>query len=362
MASRSQVYIEHVFSDKKTFEEEVLHVKCDEDRKEVMSLVCEEICTNEKLAPSINFLKIKSIDDLDFSGLHIALVQVLVSELLSLLKEKHFTRVEIENIRKDKKYLKFIYELAQVYMHRFSSVLYKEVVNTFFDLVSVADRAEKLSPVVLEVIKGSKKRGSMLEMHGAGQVLHKGEQAWMRVKQARDDKKRKVQTYQIETVRLMRRIDYLKLQISAIAASRALSFSDIKNITPKLLLDMFTEDDIQLHTKKTMFSYVASGDMAQALVETANRASSQSESPAERGDYKQIADFFKKCKSVNTKSFIDARFDEYKHELELKSKRYREQRLKMKSIRERPLDSFDVTLKKVKEAMVFNLQNLPSKN
>ena len=359
MANRSQAYLAHLFSDRNIFEEEVLQVKCDEDRKEVMSLVCEEICNSDKLASSINFLKIKSIDDLDFSGIHIALVQVLVAELLSLLKEKRFTHVEIENVRKDKGYLKFIYELAQSYMQRFSSVLYKEIVNTFFDLVGIASKAEKLSPVVLEAIKGSKNRNSLLELHGHGQVLHKGEQAWMRVKQAKDDKNRQVQSYQVEIVRLVRRIDQLKLHISAIAAARALSFSEIKKITPKLLLDMFTEEDnIQLHTKKTMFSYIQSGDMIQVLIEVANKAGSQSKTPAEKEDYRHIADFFKKCQSVNTKSFIDARFDEFKHELELKSKRYREQRLKMKNIRERPLDSFDITLKKVKEAMVYNLQQL----
>lgn len=359
MANRSKVYIDRLFSDKKIFEEEVLQVKCDEDRREVMSLVCEEICNDNKLAASINFLKIKSIDDLDFSGVHIALVQVLVGELLSLLKEKRFTHVEVENVRKDKACLKFIYELAQSYMQRFSSVLFKEVVNTFFDLISIAGKAEKLSPVVIEVINGSKKRPSLLELHGHGKVLHKKEQAWMRVKQAKDDKNRQVQTHQIETVRLVRRIDQLKLHISAIVAARALSMSEMKKITPKLLLDMFTdEDNIQLHTKKTMFSYIVGADMYQILIEMAKKAASQSKTSAEKEDYKHIADFFNKCKSVNTKSFIDTRFDEYKHELELKSKRYRQERLKMKSIRERPLDSFDVTLKKVKEAMVYNLQNL----
>jgi len=359
MASKSQVYIEHIFSDKLVFEKEVLHVKCDEDRKEVMSLICGEICESKQLAGQINFLKIRTIDDLDFEGVQIALVQILVAELLSLLKEKHFTRVEIDNVKKNKTHLKFIYELAKIYMRRFSGLFYKEVVNTFFDLISVADRADKLSPVVLEVIHGTKKRKSLLEMHGSGQILYKEEQAWMRVKQAKDDKNRQVKVFQIEIVRLVRRVDQLKLQISAIVAAKALSLTEVQKVTPKLLLDMFTdEDDIQLHTKKTMFSYIEAGDKANALVVAAERASSKSEVPADREDYRRIAEFFKKCKTVNTKSYVDARFEEFKRELELKSKRYREQRLKLKSLRNRPLDSFDLTLKKVKEAMVYNLQHL----
>jgi len=359
MPSKSQVYIEHIFSDKLVFEKEVLHVKCDEDRKEVMSLICGEICDSKQLSGKINFLKIRSIDDLDFDGVKIALVQILVAELLSLLKEKHLTRVEIENVKKNKTHLKFIYELAQIYMRRFSGLFYKEVVNTFFDLVSIADRADKLSPVVLEVVRGSKKRKSLLEMHGSGQILYKEEQAWMRVKQAKDDKNRQVQVFQIEIVRLVRRVDQLKLQISAIVAARALSLIDVQKVTPKLLLDMFTdEDDIQLHTKKTMFSYISAGDKANALVIIADKASVQSSVPADKEDYKRIAEFFKKCKSVNTKSYVDARFEDFKRELELKSKRYREQRLKLKTLRDKPLDNFDITLKKVKEAMVYNLQHL----
>lgn len=359
MPSKSQVYIEHIFSDKLIFEQEVLQVKCDEDRKEVMTLICSELCETDTLAPQINFLKIGSIDELNFDGVQIALVQILVAELLSLLKEKHFTKVEIENVRKNKMHLKFIYELATIYMRRFSGLFFKEVVNTFFDLVSIADKPNKLHPVVLEVIHGSKHIKSLLELHGGGQVLYKDEQAWMRVKQAKDDKSRQVQVYQVEIVKLVRRVDQLKLQLSAIVAAKALSLSDVQKVTPKLLLDMFTdEDDIQLHTKKTMFSYVQAGQKADVLAQTARRAAAVAQNPADKTDYQRIEEFFNKCKNTNTMTFLEARFDEFKHELEIKSKRYREQRLKMKTVRDRPLDSFDATLKKVKEVMVYNLQHL----
>jgi len=357
--SKSQEYVEYLFSDKLIFEKEVLQVKCDEDRKEVMTLICDDLCNDEKLAPQVNFLKIKSINDLNFGDVSIALVQVLLAELLSFLKEKNFSRVEIESVKKNKGYLKFLYELSQIYMRRFSSLFFKEVVNTFFDLISIADKADSLSPVVLEVISGSKNRKSLLEQHGSGQILYKPEQAWMRVKQARDDKNRQVQVYQVEIVKLVRRVDQLKLHLSAIVAARALSIEDVQNVTPRLLLDMFTdEDDIQLHTKKTMFSYVKAGSMANSLVLIASKAGARSENPSDREDYKKISEFFKKCMTVNTESFLEARFEEFKHELDLKSKRYKEQRLKLKTLRDRPLDSFDLTLKKVKEAMVYNLQHI----
>jgi len=359
MPSKSQVYLEHIFSDKLKFEEEVLHVKCDEDRKEVMTLICNEICNDKKFALKMNFLKIKTINDLDFDGVTIDFVEILLLELLYLLKEKNFTRVELETTRHNKKYLKFIYELAQIYMRRFSGLFYKEVVNTFFELVGIADKPEKLSKVASEVIHGTSERKSLLEQHGNGQILYKEEQIWMRVKQARDDKNRQSQVYQIEIVRLVRRVDFLKLQISAIVAARALSLNDVKKVTPKLLLDMFSdEDDIQLHTKKTMFSYVRDGELANVLVLTASKAGQASQNPSDKADYKHIKDFFTKCKTTNTLASLEKSFEEYKHELTLKSKRYREQRLKLKAVRDKPLDSFDITLKKVKEAMVYNLQHL----
>jgi len=358
MSSQSQSYLALIFSDKVKFEEEVLHVKCDEDRKEVMSLICNELCLDEKLSKKMNFLKIKTINDLDFEGVSIAFVQLLVVELLSLLKEKGFTRVEIDTVKKNKQHLKFIYDLVQIYMRRFSGLFYKEVVNTFFDLVSIADKPEKLSNVVSEVINGTSLHKSLLEQHGSGQILYKEEQAWMRVKQARDDKNRQAQVFQVEIVRLVRRVDQLKLQLSAIVAAKALTMADVKKVTPKLLLDMFTdEDDIQLHTKKTMFSYVSS-DLASLLISLANKAATESKDSSHKSDYMHIAEFFKKCKNTNTPVYVNARFEEFKHELTLKSKRYREQRLKLKGVRERPLDSFDITLKKVKEAMVYNLQHL----
>ncbi len=356
--TKSQTYVKHIFSDKLVFEKEVLHVNCDEDRKEVMTLICKDICTDKKLAGEVNFLKIHSIDDLNFEKVKITLVQVLLSELLSLLYEKRYTKVELESIKKDKTHQKFIYELASIYLRRFSSLFYKEVVNSFFDLIATANKPETLSPVVLEVIHGSENRKTLLEQHGSGQILYKPEQAWMRVKQARDDKSRKVQVYQIEIVKLVRRVDELKLNISAIVAARALSIQDLKKVTPKLLLDMFTEDDdIQLHTKKTMFSYVPASK-ANILVQIASKALVETKVIREKQDYKQISEFFKRCQKTNTDKYLLEKFDEFKHELELKSATYRDKRLKLQTLRNRPLDSFDVTLKKVKEAMVYNLQHL----
>jgi len=360
--TKSQEYIQNLFSDKLVFEKEVLHVKCDEDRKEVMTLMCKEMCSNSKISHQINFLKLKTINDIDFEGVNISLVQMLLAELISLLKERRYTHTEIEMIKKNKTYLKFMYQLAQTYLRRFNTLLYKEVANTFFELVGIAGKPESISKVVHEVINGNDTHKSLLEQHGGGQILYKADQAWMRVKQARDDKNRKAQVYQIEIVKLVRRVDQLKLHISAIAASRALTLNEIKKVTPQLLLDMFTdEDDIQLHTKKTMFSYLGSDELINVLISSAQSARNGVKDPKDKDDYSNIADFFKKCKGVNTKKFIDTRFDEFKDELQLKSDRYRQQRLKLQTLRERPLDSFDVTLKRIKEAMVYNLQHMDEK-
>jgi len=358
----SQDYIQNVFSDHQVFEKEVLHVTCDADRKEVMHLLSKDLCTKSKITNKISFLKLKSINDLDFDGVKITLVQILLAELVSLLKEKRFTQAEIEAIKKNKLHLKFIYQLVQNYMRRFGSIVYKEVVNTFFDRISVADKPENIAKVVQEAIDGNKRYKSLLEQHTGGQILYKSAQAWMRVKQARDDKNRKAQKYQIEIVRLVKRVDQLKLHISAIVASKALTLNEVKKITPQLLIDMFTdEDNIQLHTKKTMFSYLSSPELTNILIGSAQTAVVQVKDPKERDEFSQIADFFKKCKSVNTPEFIDSRFEDFKKELQLKSDRYRQQRLKLETLRERPLDSFDVTLKLIKEVMVYNLQHMQEK-
>ncbi len=357
--TNSQVYIQKLFSDKETFEKDVLHVNCDEDRKEVMSLMCKELCTNSKISHQINFLKIKRIDELSFEGINIALVQVLLAELVSLLREKHYPQNEIDSLKTNKAYLKFLYEIAQSYMRQYGSLLYKEVVNTFFELIGVADRPEKISKVVHEAIIGNDTHKSLLEQHGGGQVLYKADQAWMRVKQARDDKNRKIQVHQVEIVKLVKRVDQLKLHISAIAAAKALTLNEIKKVTSQLLIDMFTdEDDIQLHTKKTMFSYLGDEALLNVMISTALSAKNLTKDTKLKDDFSQIADFFKKCKSINSKTFIDTRFEEFKKELQLKSDQYRQQRLKLQILREKPLDNFDITLKRVKEAMVYNLQHL----
>lgn len=355
--SKSREYIENLFSDVAVFEKEVLHVSSDPDRQDVVQMISKDICNEGDIASKISFLKIKSIDELDFSKVNIVFVQIILEEVFAVLHENRCSKVEINSVKNDKEKLKFIYALVKNYMRRFNSVLYKEVVNTFFELVSVAHRTESLSKVVNEVVCGSVKHKSLIEHHDGGQILYKPEQAWIRVKQARDDKMRKVQVHQVEIMSILKRVDYIKLHISAIVAANALSLNEVKNVTPNLLLDMFTDEkNIHLHTKKTMFSYVSSGEQANILSRTAHAAKNQSKDPHTQHDYQEIADFFTKCNAKNSKGHLRARLENLKNELEVKNDQYRRERLEMKAIRDRPLDSFDATLSRIKESMIYNLQ------
>lgn len=354
---RSQEYIEKLFSDVSVFEKEVLHVTCDNDRQDVVQMISKDICNDSNTASTISFLKINSINDLDFSKVNIIFVQIVLEEVFAVLHEKRCSKAEINSVKKDKQKLKFIYDLVKSYIRRFGSIFYKEVVNTFFELVSVAHRAESLSKVVHEVVCGNENHRSLLEHHNGGQVLYKPEQAWIRVRQARDDKMRKVQVHQIEIVNILKRIDYLKLHISAIVAANALTLNEVKNVTPNLLLDMFTDEkNIHLHTKKTMFSYVNSGEQAKILARLAHAAKNQSKDQHTQNDYQDIAEFFTKCNATNTKAHLKSRLANLKNELEIKNGQYRRERLEMKAIRDKPLDSFDATLARIKESMVYNLQ------
>ena len=357
--SKSQEYIKYLFSDVSVFEKEVLHVSCDLDRQDIMTMISKDICNADDLAPKINFLKINSIDDLDFSKVNICFVQIILEETFSVLYENRCSKVEVETLKNDKEKLKFIYDLVKSYMRRFSSVFYKEVINTLFELVSVAHRPESLSKVVHEVVCGNENHKSLIEHHDGGQVLYKPEQLWIRVKQARDDKMRKVQAHQIEIMSILKRIDYLKLHISAIVAANALNLNEVKNVTPNLLLDMFTDEkNIHLHTKKTMFSYINSGEQAEILARVAHSAKNQSKDQHTQNDYQKISEFFTKCKTTNTKGFLRSRLENLKNELEVKNDQYRRERLEMKVIRDKPLDSFDATLSRIKESMIYNLQRL----
>jgi len=356
--SKSQEYLEHIFSDKLTFEKDVLLVSCDEDRKEIMTLLSKELCLTENLASEINFLKLKSINNLNFKNVSIVLVQLLMAELISLLKEKNFTRTEIENVSKNRQYLKFIYELVQVYLRRFSDILYKEVVCTFFDLVSVSSKPAELKKIVLEVIDGTKSISSFLEKDGSVRILRKPEQLWMRVKQASNDKSRQAQVFQVEITRLVKRIDELKLHISSIQAAKILSVDEVRNISPVLLRDMFTTEDIKLQNQTTMFSYIREKEILNILLDIALKAKVNSKKPEEKNDFASISTFFLKCKKVNNEKYIDEKLKEYKHELELKTKKYQNQSMKLNVVREKALYTFDSTLKRITDSMVYNFRHL----
>jgi len=356
--SKSQKYLDELFSDKLKFEEEVLFVKCDEDRKEVMTLLCKEVCSEHYLASELNFLKLKSLNQLSFKSVSITITQLIMLELVSVLKEKNFTKTEIENIKKNKSALKFIYELTQTYLRRFSDILYKEVVESFFELIGIADKPENLKKIVLEVISGTKDKTSLLEMPESGQILYKPEQAWMRVRQAKDDKSRQAKVFQLEISRLVKRVDELRLNISSIVAAKSFGVEEAKNISAKLLLDMFTEDEVKLQNKTAMFLFIPSSNIIEILYQTALTSKFKTKNNSEKNDFAKIAEFFKKCKKINTPKYIDEKLEEFKHELELKSASYKDQNLKLQNIRDKSLDSFDITLKKVKIAMVYNLQHM----
>ena len=147
-----------IFSDESEFEKHVLDIRNEEDRREVMEMLADEIVMN-RLREEINFSALKSYDDLHTEGIIKVILQRISSEAAGYLEERlRYTRTATMQIIRQTANLLFLKRLSLYYFKRYAFLIFERVADTLFENVAAQPTADKPPKQLLGAIEGTPKR------------------------------------------------------------------------------------------------------------------------------------------------------------------------------------------------------------
>ena len=147
-----------IFSDESLFEKHVLDIHNEEDRREVMEILADEIVLNH-LKEEVNFSYLKSYDDLHTEGIIRVILQRISSEAAGYLEEKlRYTRTATMQIIRQTAHLLFLKRLSLYYFKRYAFLIFERVADTLFENVAAQVSAQKPPKQLLGAIEGTSRR------------------------------------------------------------------------------------------------------------------------------------------------------------------------------------------------------------
>ncbi len=128
--------IEEIFSKKIIFEKEVLNIKSDKDKCDVMHILAKTL-VHDILKEHLNFLHLKSLSDFTLKHIVNILFKELASEWISFSMDVlEYSKDEALSELQKQKRVKYIHSLAEDYYKYYHDYIYEEISNTFIDLLA----------------------------------------------------------------------------------------------------------------------------------------------------------------------------------------------------------------------------------
>jgi len=183
--------IKSIFSDKKTFEKEILNVTCNSDRIEVMDILAKRII-QVLLKEELNFLYMKDLDNFKFSLIVNLLFREIANEWVSYASEElEYEKTQALDIIQDKTNVVFILALVKEYFMQYKIYFMQEIADSFIDLVESMPSATMSNSLINEVLKSDFVKKENIS------VVFSYSQLWGRVKNAHNAKKDKITKLQL---------------------------------------------------------------------------------------------------------------------------------------------------------------------
>lgn len=194
----SQYAIDDIFDDEKIFEQVVLDIHNDADRKEVIGIIADEI-VNDKLRNQLHFSYLRSYNALKTDGIVKIILQRFSSEAAGYLEERLQLnkKLTLDTIRKTRNLL-FLKRLSLFYYKRFGTLVFEKVADTFFEKVAALPSPDNPPPLLREAIEGSGKRPSLI---GGNAVSFK--QVWEHTRKANQARKKEMGKVQISLASIL---------------------------------------------------------------------------------------------------------------------------------------------------------------
>ncbi len=138
-------FINNLFSDKVIFEKEILDVKSEKDRSDIMRILSKSI-VRESLKEHINFLYIKDIKDFTLKHIINILFKDIASEWVIYTGDVfNYSKEEALSELQSKERVKFIHLLVLNYYKYYKCYIFEEIANTFIELLaSINNKSTKI--------------------------------------------------------------------------------------------------------------------------------------------------------------------------------------------------------------------------
>lgn len=161
-----RILVDSLFSDEVKFEKIVLDIQNEGERKEVMTLLANDV-VNRQLRDSLHFSYLKSYDDLQTDGIAKIILKRLSDEAAGYLEEKlRFTKAMTADTIHRRPHLLFLKRLSLFYYKRFGHLVYSRIADTFFEKVAALPSPENPPKLLLDAFEGTARHPSLVKGGG----------------------------------------------------------------------------------------------------------------------------------------------------------------------------------------------------
>ncbi|MDR3347726.1 MAG: hypothetical protein LBN32_03845, partial [Helicobacteraceae bacterium] len=273
-----------------------------------------------------------------------------------ICEEAGFDPIIAQEVATDKQKQNFMLTQAQRYFVNNQSLFKEAIADTFFDRILAAVDMKMIDHVIQEVIDGTGHFAPVLvnPLNGA-QIVHRGDQIWTRLKQANIIKTKEIKAAQENVERLQKKVRGIEMNIKAIEAAKSLTLDYVKELSLDELKEIVINEDGSRTEKKRIFQFVPSGDIAFYIAEQMDRGRRAGRNDIQKSEYKRAATFYQNCNINNTPKELNNRLMMMHTELPKVNEVLSAATQKLHATEMKRLDSFDDSLKKIRQAFVANI-------
>ena len=178
--SEREELVDRIFKRKAIFEKEVLNITSDADRAEIMQILA-KLLVRDTLKDELNFLYMEDFSKFTFKPIVNILFKEIANEWISYaMEELGYSKDEALAEIQTKKRVLFIRSLVSKYYEKYKQYIFREVADTFIELIKTIPHAKIGNRLVNEVLK------SDLVVHNNVIAMYNFRQLWSRVKAAQN--------------------------------------------------------------------------------------------------------------------------------------------------------------------------------
>lgn len=348
--------VEAFFLSQSTFESELFMVSDSSDLYEVMKNSAPSIIERPRARQTVNFKSLESYSQFRIEGCVLALKEQINTEIDYLIRqEAGFDAVIAQEVRADQKKQAFVLAQSKKYFIQYQTVFKEAIADTFFERVLAAPDMNMVDRIIQEVIDGAGTYAPVLVLANGASIVRKGDQIWMRLKQAKLAKEKELKAARENHERLMKKVQGIELNIKAIEDARALTLERVQAMTLDELKEIVINEDGSRTALKRIFQFVPSGDIALYIAEQMDRGRRGGRNDIQKAEYKRATVFYENCHINNTAKELANKTMTFIAELPKVKEAFEAAEKKISTLEARGLWTYDDSLMKIRQAFIDNI-------